>query len=94
MGRYAIVGRGGRTDRQLVPMAGIDLQNSRGIRKLAHDFSLGPGHYRRLTGRKEVVEIRTQLALAVYDDHDQLGTGRRVLDQPAGKRYRGGHFKK
>ena len=60
------VGRGGRTDRQLVPMAGNDLPDGRGIRKLAHDGSFGLGHYCRLAGRKEVVETRSQLALAVY----------------------------
>ena len=37
MDRHAIVGRDGRTDRQLISMAGIDFPN-RGIRKLAHGF--------------------------------------------------------
>jgi hypothetical protein len=40
------------------------------------------------------VETRSQLALAVYDNDHQLSAGRRVLDQFAGKRCRGGYCKK
>ena len=75
-------------------MAGNDLPDGRGIRKLAHDFSFGLTHYSRLAGRKEVVDTQSQLALAVYDNDHQLGAGRRVLDQPAGERCRGGYCKK
>ena len=85
MDRHAIVGRDGRTDRQLISMAGIDFPNCGGIRKLAHGFGLGVGHYCRPADHKEVVETRTQLALAIHYNNDQLVASRCILDQPAGK---------